>query len=158
MRPKKIITVLFLSFFWSGFFLATPTLALSVDEVAKDLICTCGCGKMLNACEMESAKQMKVLIGEMIDQGQDRNQILSYFVEQYGESVLAAPTKRGFNLTAWVIPFVAMGIAVGVIYFVMAKWVLKGKTRKRRGKKTHPGPEEDKYTRKLKKELKEFDF
>ncbi len=158
MRPKKIITVLFLSFFWSGFFLATPTLALSVDEVAKDLICTCGCGKMLNVCEMESAKQMKVLIGEMIDQGQDRNQILSYFVEQYGESVLAAPTKRGFNLTAWVIPFVAMGIAVGVIYFVMAKWVLKGKTRKRRGKKTHPGPEEDKYTRKLKKELKEFDF
>ncbi len=158
MRPKKIIIILFLSFFLSGFLVITPALALSVDEVAGDLICTCGCGKMLNVCEMESAKQMKVLIGEMIDQGQDRNQILSYFVEQYGESVLAAPTKRGFNLTAWVIPFVVMGIAVGVIYFVMAKWVLKGKTRKKRREKTHPGPEEDKYTRKLKKELKEFDF
>ncbi len=158
MRPKKIMIILFLSLFWSGFFLVTPTLALSVDEVARDLICTCGCGKMLNVCDMESAKQMKVLIGEMIDQGQDKNQILSYFVEQYGESVLAAPTKRGFNLTAWVIPFVAMGIAIGVIYFVMAKWVLKGKSRKKRQKKTHPGPEEDKYTRKLKKELKEFDF
>lgn len=158
MRPKKIIIIFFLSFLWSGSFLVTPTLALSVDEVAGDLICTCGCGKMLNVCEMESAKQMKVLIGEMIDQGQDRNQILSYFVEQYGESVLAAPTKRGFNLTVWVIPFVAMGIAVVVVYFVMAKWVLKGRTRKKQEKKTHPGPKEDKYTRKLKKELKEFDF
>ena len=158
MRPKKIIIIFFLSLFCTAFFLVTPTLALSVDEVARDLICTCGCGKMLNVCEMEAAKQMKVLIGKMIDQGQDRNQILSYFVEQYGESVLAAPTKRGFNLTAWVIPFVVMGIAVGVIYFVMAKWVLKGKSRKKWEEKTHPGPEEDKYTRKLKKELEKFDF
>lgn len=158
MRPKKIITILLLSFLLSGFFLVTPTLALSVDEVAGDLICTCGCGKMLNVCDMESAKQMKALIGRMIDQGQDRNQIINYFVEQYGESVLAAPTKRGFNLTAWIIPFMAIGIGVGVVYFVMAKWVLKGKARKKRGKKTHPGPEEDKYTKKLKEELKEFDF
>lgn len=158
MRPKKIITILLLSFLLSGFFLVTPTLALSVDEVAGDLICTCGCGKMLNVCDMESAKQMKALIGRMIDQGQDRNQIISYFVEQYGESVLAAPTKRGFNLTAWIIPFMAIGIGVGVVYFVMAKWVLKGKARKKRGKKIHPGPEEDKYTKKLKEELKEFDF
>lgn len=158
MRPKKIIIIVFLSFFWSAFFLVTPTLALSVDEVARDLICTCGCGKMLNVCDMESAKQMKALIGRMIDQGQDKNQIISYFVEQYGESVLAAPTKRGFNLTAWIIPFMAIAIAVAVVYFVMAKWVLKGKARKKRGKKTHPGPEEDKYTKKLKEELKEFDF
>ncbi len=158
MRPKKIITMLLLSFFWSGFFVITPALALTVDEVARDLICTCGCGKMLNVCDMESAKQMKVLIGKMIDQGQDRKQILSYFVEQYGESVLAAPTKRGFNLTAWVIPFIAIAVAIGVVYYILSKSVLKGKTRKKRGKKTHPTPEEDKYTKKLKKELKEFDF
>ena len=158
MRPKKIITILLLSFFWSGFLVITPTLALTVDEVTKDLICTCGCGKILGECDCDVAARMVVPIKGMIDQGQDRNQILSYFVEQYGEKVLAAPTKRGFNLTAWVIPFVVMGIAIGVVYFVMAKWVLKGKTRKKRREKTHPGPEEDKYTRKLKKELKEFDF
>ncbi|KKL64558.1 hypothetical protein LCGC14_2163790, partial [marine sediment metagenome] len=33
MRPKKIITILLLSFFWSGFLVITPALALSVDEV-----------------------------------------------------------------------------------------------------------------------------
>ncbi len=158
MRYKKIITILLVCFFLSGFFVITPALGLTVGEVTKDLICTCGCGKILGECDCDTATRMVAPIRGMIDQGQDRNQILSYFVGQYGESVLAAPTKSGFNLMAWVIPFVVMGIAMGVVYFVMAKWVLKGKTRKKRGKKNHPGPEEDKYTRKLKKELKEFDF
>ncbi len=158
MRLRKIIIILLLFFFWSGFLVIPPALALTVDEVTKELICTCGCGKILGECDCDVAARMITPIRGMIDQGQDRNQILSYFVEQYGESVLAAPTKSGFNLTAWVIPFVVMGIAVVVVYFVMAKWVLKGKARKKRGKKTHPGPKEDKYTKKLKKELKEFDF
>ncbi len=133
MRPKRIIIILLLSFLLSGIFLSIPTLALTVDEVTKDLICTCGCGEILGECDCEEAARMVVPIRGMIDQGQDRNQILSYFVEQYGEKVLAAPTNRGFNLTAWVIPFVVMGIAIGVVYFVMAKWVLKEKTRKKRG-------------------------
>ncbi len=158
MRLNKTATILLLPLLLGGFFLVTPALALTVDDVTQDLICTCGCGEMLGECDCDTAAQMIAPISGMIDQGQDKNQILSYFVEQYGESVLAAPTKSGFNLTAWVIPFVVMGIAIGVVYFVMAKWVLKGKARKKRGKKTHPGPEEDKYTKKLKKELKEFDF
>ncbi len=158
MRPKKTITILLLSFFWSGFLMITPALALTADDITQDLICTCGCGEMLGECDCEVAAQMIAPIKGMIDQGQDKNQIISYFVERYGEEVLAAPTKEGFNLTAWVIPFVVMGIAIGVVYFVLAKWVLKGKTRKKRGKKIHPGPKEDKYTKKLKKELKEFDF
>ncbi len=158
MRSKKIITILLLSFFWSGFMMITPALALTADDITQDLICTCGCGEMLGECDCDTAAQMIAPISGMIDQGQDKNQIISYFVQQYGEEVLAAPTKEGFNLTAWVIPFVVMGIAIVVVYFVMAKWVLKGKTRKKQGKKTHPGPKEDKYTKKLKKELKEFDF
>ena len=133
MRPKRIIIVFLLSFLLSGIFLSTPTLALTVDEVTKDLMCTCGCGEILGECDCEVAARMAGPIRGMIDQGQDRNQILSYFVEQYGETVLAAPAERGFNLTVWVIPFVVMGIAIGVVYFVMTKWVLKGKTRKKRG-------------------------
>ncbi|TET45971.1 hypothetical protein E3J59_03405, partial [Candidatus Aerophobetes bacterium] len=88
MRYKKTIILLLLSFPLSGFVLAISASALTVDDVARDLICTCGCGKMLDVCEMESAKQMKELIGEKIAQGETKDQIIGYFVAQYGEKIL----------------------------------------------------------------------
>ncbi|MFQ5834495.1 MAG: cytochrome c-type biogenesis protein CcmH [bacterium] len=159
MRSKKIITLFWLSFLLSGFVLAAPSLALTVDDVAGDLICTCGCGKMLDVCDMEGCAQpMKELIGEKIAQGETKDQIIGYFVVQYGEKVLAAPTKKGFNLTAWIIPFVAIFIGAGIIYLIVTKWVLQGKIRQQDMRKTHPPPIEDKYSEKLKKELEEFEF
>ncbi len=43
-------------------------------------------------------------ITELIGQGQNKDQIIAYFVGQYGEKMLAAPAKKGFNLVAWVVP------------------------------------------------------
>ncbi|TET62755.1 hypothetical protein E3J48_03810 [Candidatus Aerophobetes bacterium] len=93
MRSKKVTIILWLSFLLSTFVPVAPVLALSVNDVARDLICTCGCGKVLDVCEMESARQMRAQIKEMIDQGQDRDQIINYFVGQYGEKILATPPK-----------------------------------------------------------------
>jgi cytochrome c-type biogenesis protein CcmH len=65
-------------------------------------------------------------LGNQIDQGKTDEQVLAYFVDKYGTGVLSAPPKSGFNLTAWVMPFLALGIgAVVAIYFVRrfrAKW------------------------------------
>lgn len=161
MRPKKIIILLLLFFFLSGFIPATSQVFMrdfTANDIARELICTCGCGKMLNVCEMESAKQMKELIGEKMAQGETKDQIIAYFVAQYGEKVLAAPTKKGFNLIAWITPLVAIAIGAGIIYLVIAKWVLQGKIRQKLVRKTHPPEIEDKYSQKLKKELEEFDF
>ena len=158
MKSKKVTIILWLSFLLSTFVPVASVLALSVNDVARDLICTCGCGKVLDVCEMESARQMRAQIKEMIDQGQDRDQIINYFVGRYGEKVLAAPTKKGFNLTAWIIPFIAIAIGAAIIYLVITRWVLQGKIPQKRIKKTHPPEIEDRYSEKLKKELKEFEF
>ena len=144
--------------FLSLFVFANSVSALTVDDVAGELICPCGCGKMLDVCEMESAREMRVLIGEMIDEGQDKDQIISYFVSQYGEKVLAAPSKKGFGLTAWVVPFIVIGLGVGIIYLVIVKWVLRGKIEEEESKKPDQDQPDKKYTDKLKKELEEFKF
>ena len=49
-------------------------------------------------------------------------QILDYYVSQYGEAILAAPTKRGFNLIAWVTPFAAIAAGGVVIYLLLQAW------------------------------------
>ena len=154
----RVTIILLLSFFLSTFVPVALVLALSVNDVARDLICTCGCGKILDVCEMESAQQMRAQIKEMIDQGQDRDQIINYFVGRYGEKVLAAPPKKGFNLTVWIIPFIAIAIGAVIIYLVITRWVLRGKIPQKRIKKIHSPEIEDRYSEKLKKELEKFEF
>ncbi|MFQ5911748.1 MAG: cytochrome c-type biogenesis protein CcmH [Nitrospinota bacterium] len=108
-----------LAFFW----VAGRPRALTLEEVARDLICLCGCGKVLSVCEMEGwAVPAKRLIEEQIAQGKDKAAILAYFVEQYGEKVLAAPTKRGFNLLAWILPFLAILVGGVGIFAVLRRW------------------------------------
>ncbi|TET46087.1 hypothetical protein E3J59_03375, partial [Candidatus Aerophobetes bacterium] len=87
-----------------------------------------------------------------------KDQIIGYFVAQYGEKILAAPPKKGFNLTAWITPFVVIALGAGIVYLVITKWVFRGKIRQKRIRKTHPQEIEDKYRKKLKKELEEFEF
>ena len=69
---------------------STPVLA---STVSKEVICTCGCSKVLNTCNCDTAKELTSLIEQNIAQGQSKGQILQSLVEQYGKQVLAAPTN-----------------------------------------------------------------
>lgn len=158
MRSKRIVTFILLFFLLSLFIFVNLALALTVDDISSNLICPCGCGKMLDVCDMELASQIRVLIGEMVDEGQDKDQIINYFVGQYGEKVLAAPSKKGFGLAAWVTPFIVIGLGVGIIYLVLTKWVLRGRIEEEESKGIDRDQPEEKYTDKLKKELEKFKF
>ena len=94
----------------------------SVGSIASQLICLCGCGKLLNVCEMDTARQMQAVISDKLEDGWDGKRVLSYMTETYGERVLAAPTKRGFNLTAWVTPFALIFAGGVLIVLVVGTW------------------------------------
>lgn len=143
------------------FSLISSTSALTVDDVSRSLICQCGCNMLVSACEgamaCSSADQMKVLIGQKIDQGWSKEQITGYFVAQYGEKVRAAPTKRGFNLTAWILPFVAIIAGAGVIYILVVRWVRRREERVELGVPSESGGVDRKYEDRFRKELESFE-
>ena len=56
----------------------------------------------------------------MIDAGQSQDQISQSYIAKHGQTVLAAPTQSGFNLTAWAIPFFAFFLG-GTLLFVYLK-------------------------------------
>lgn len=127
-----------------------------VGAIAKELICQCGCTAVLSNCthgECMVRDTMLTLIEQKLAQGQSQEQIIQFFVGQYGEQVLASPPKRGFNLVAWVTPFVAILLGAGVIFIAVRKWVKRG------GQTvvvTEVGEEDEKYRLQLERELKEF--
>ena len=109
-----------------------PAVVLADEEVnaiAQNLMCQCGCTMMVPDCVCGTADQFRQTIRQQLDEGKSKDQILAYFVSQYGEKVLGAPTKQGFNLTAWVIPFAAIIGGGGGIYMVLRTWVLPSRRR-----------------------------
>ena len=152
MRLSKLgITILLFLLFIS------PVRADStaVNDIAEQLICQCGCGRVLNSHVCDTQEAMTALIEQNLAQGQSQEQIIQSFVAQYGEQVLASPPKRGFNLTVWILPFVAILGGGGIIYITLRVWVRRGKSRQTNAvTKAEEGDEE--YQRQLDKELEEF--
>ncbi len=142
---------------------AEPALAAEVDqnlqrEIEENLICQDGCGMILSACENQTAEYMRKIIVDRLAKGQSKDEIMGYFVSIYGDKVLAAPPAEGFNITAWVTPFVAIlggGLAV---YFVLDKWVFYAKLERMDNDEADPKQMADlsEYEDKLDAELKKY--
>ena len=64
-----------------------------------------------------------------LDRGDNDDLILQGFVQNYGPTVIAAPTASGFNYVAWVMPFRGAGAGDGIC---RAWWCAPGRTSRRR--------------------------
>lgn len=107
----------------------TGMTALRLQEITVELMCQCGCTKVLADCTCGTAADMQAAIQKMIDNGQSKKDILAYYVSQFGEKILSAPTKKGFNLAAWIVPFLAVGAGGTAVYFVVLSWAGPGRKR-----------------------------
>lgn len=94
--------------------------------VASQFMCTCGCGQDHYACDMAgcaNTDSFKLELVELMEQGMNKDEIREYYVNIFGEEILSAPEKKGFSLTAWVLPFVAIGGAGTGIFFFLRKFI-----------------------------------
>ena len=54
------------------------------------------------------ALEMRAKIRELIEAGRGDREILQYFVDRYGDYILLEPRRRGFGLSAYLLPLVAV--------------------------------------------------
>lgn len=156
MGLKALITMLAALM---GLLLASPVWAEgpTLDEIAQELVCQCGCNMVLNNCthgDCMVRDSMRTAIGQMIAQGQGKDEIIQAFVAQYGEKVLAAPTKQGFNLTAWITPFAVLIAGLLAVFLLIQAWLHSGKASAQAPALTEEVDEE--YRSRLEQELESF--
>ncbi len=99
--------------------------ARSID---KSLMCPVCAGQTIEQSASQLARQMQALVREKLAEGWSEEQIRQFFMDRYGEGVLAAPPKEGVNLVAWVIPPTAVAVAAVLLAFVI-RAMRKGQTR-----------------------------
>lgn len=117
----------------SSSLLAQESTGPSFQELEEALTCQCGCGLTVHSCNhltCPSAIPLRAEIREQMALGKTRAEILEHFRTKYGELILSAPTTRGFNLVAWVLPFAALGVGLIFVLVVVRRWVAAQRARR----------------------------
>jgi cytochrome c-type biogenesis protein CcmH len=95
------------------------------EKVGGHLMCTCGCAQSLLGCDHVGCPSR----GEEMDKlrqgiagGRSDAAILDSFVADYGAVVLSAPTTKGIDLLAWIMPFAVSAVALVGTIFLVRHW------------------------------------
>jgi len=148
MRTLMLLVALTLVLTWF------PPPARGADRgAAGEFMCQCGCGLTLASCTHLSCGPRDAALAELARLervGRSRAEIRVAFVARYGESVLAAPPRRGFNLLAYWGPYGAIAAGTLVIVALALAWA-----RRRDGEHDAAGPPLSKEQREwLERELR----
>jgi cytochrome c-type biogenesis protein CcmH len=73
-------------------------------EIAKDLRCTVCQNQPVAESNADLAKDMRALIREQLEAGKSREEIMTYFVDRYGDYVLLKPPYDSAGMILWVLP------------------------------------------------------
>jgi len=146
--------------------LASPQAATAgavLADLENALMCKCDdkCGKVLINCTCATSDKTRAEFTKLLESGLTKEQIIQMQVDKYGETVLSAPTKNGFNLTAWVAPFAALLVGGLGIRKVIDTWVKKNRGGTPGEAAKEPAAEDnplaDKYLRRIRSELDDIE-
>ena len=101
LKMSNFIWVLIVVFSLTGFNLLAND---QVYQVSNELMCPVCQGQTVAESNSELAISMRKVIENKVNQGESKEKILEYFVNQYGDNILAKPPLKGFNLFLWIIP------------------------------------------------------
>ena len=107
----------------------TPEGRYSEEEaqaIDRMLMCPVCPAETIDQAQVEISFQMRAVVREMLADGRSRQEILDFFAESYGPDILAAPPKSGGNLLAWILPIVAVAVALVAVYFVIRSMTNRG--------------------------------
>jgi cytochrome c-type biogenesis protein CcmH len=91
----------------------------TLGELEGEVMCPT-CKTTLDQSTAPIADRIRRFISARIAAGDTKSEIKRKLVLQFGPSVLAEPSKHGFNLLAWVLPFA--GIGLGAIALGTLAW------------------------------------
>jgi cytochrome c-type biogenesis protein CcmH len=105
--------------------------ATRFSEIGHQMMCICGCNQILLECNhvgCPASDGMRTELMASLTRGDSDSLVEQSFVQKYGPTVLADPTRDGFDRAAYIVPSVALILGFSLIVLVIRAW------------KNHPAP------------------
>ena len=98
-----------------------------VKSIEGKIRCTCGCNLSVYTCRTTDftcsvSPAMHQAVLARLDAGLTEAQVLASFQQQYGDMIFMEPPKHGFNLLAYVMPFVGLAVGLGLVTGLVRRW------------------------------------
>jgi cytochrome c-type biogenesis protein CcmH len=93
-----------------------------VNAIAKQLYCPICENVPLDVCPTQACAQWREIIRQKLSEGWTEDQIKQYFVDQYGDRVLATPPARGLNWLVYILPPVVFVVGAYVLFRAVRGW------------------------------------
>ena len=106
-------------------FLGAGDPATRFNEIGHQMMCICGCNQILLECNhvgCPSSDGMRNELLASVTRGDSDSLVEQGFVQKYGPTVLAAPTTKGFDRAAYVVPFAALFFGFGLVVLIARGW------------------------------------
>jgi cytochrome c-type biogenesis protein CcmH len=103
-----------------------PSPQTTVNAIEAEVMCPI-CGTLLELAESPQARREKVFVAKLIAEGKSKDEVKDALVAQYGPSVLALPKASGFDLSAYLVPIIAIAVAVVALAFSVLRWRRSGR-------------------------------
>jgi cytochrome c-type biogenesis protein CcmH len=97
------------------------------DDLEHQIHCQCGCNLDVYTCRTTDfacsvSPAMHADVMGLVAGGHGAQEILNAFKAVYGEKVLMAPVRSGFNLVGYTMPFIALGAGAVVVAALLRRW------------------------------------
>lgn len=125
MKKSARLLALFLGI---ALFMGADANSARYQNVGSKIMCTCGCGQMLLKCNHVGCQNSEKMIGQLraqLAKSDNDEDVLQFFRNEWGVTTVVEPGRHGFELLAWIIPFVGLALGVMVLAVVVRKWSLK---------------------------------
>ena len=91
---------------------ATANDSSDLYEISNELMCPVCQGQTVAESNSKLAISMRDVIKQKMTEGKSKNEILNYFIEIYGDNILATPPVKGLNILLYFTPILFLIISI----------------------------------------------
>lgn len=110
--------------------LCFPLAALPQDndrfhDLGNKIQCSCGCNQILLQCNHVGCTSSDGMIRELrtaVNTYKNDEDVLNWFRQTYGMTIVVAPATHGFELLIWVVPPLIVISALLLVFFLIQHW------------------------------------
>jgi cytochrome c-type biogenesis protein CcmH len=103
----------------------TPVRDVTADEVnaiSHKLYCPVCENIPLDVCGTAACARWREQVRSLLEGGASEEDVINYFVEQFGERVVGTPKDPTLNFLSWAVPALAAVLGAGIVLAALIRW------------------------------------
>lgn len=133
---------------------STPPTDNEVNAIARQMYCPVCESTPLDVCPTKACLNWREQIRLMLSEGKKEDEIIQYFVDQYGVRVLAAPPAAGLNWLIYLLPPVIILTSAVLLFRSLKEWTKPKAASAVSGQGRSESTSSNDYVQRLEEELK----